>query len=580
MGLQQSNLTSTGYDVVIATTQDSTNAMMQTYMRNVGNKFGVITEYETVPYYYMYPDDMTNPVQYTDKAGFMAKAGGTDPLAVIKSDWNTSMPMTQDITNLTNAHFLNAFTAEPGIPKYYTTGDNPPVLPQLFEIAPDNQSAIITMLFKSFSYVFCGYDENSSRILHLYSRTQQADEAWFIKYKVPFANNVATDIPDPVQQQATQMGNSPYSIQQLLLDFSKATPVSCTDGLHLDYAWKPIAQNISLKNVNPVLGYSIVTPNNTNTLIPPAFRDLIEFTDTNNVTVTGVEIEANAFVDGNGNYISSDDSGLATLNYVCAVNSHSLKGITPIKWNWLDTTDEETSYHGAIGVSRNMIAKFISTQILPSLRTSCYSVYVKANTVDVVDVDFPDPVLTPGQSPTLTYYPSGATLLDYSYTSSSSDTAGLLGCNGTIELDNTFDAKVSYTGNTLTIVRHLVMKLNVSVHGTYSGPVSVVDKTLTDVYTLTLDGDGNLQFSAPVSTPLDQSTTGNVGNYTNWSWMVNQDTSTFAKAAQALVTNALQDIELSSMQQFIFPGGEVFSLKDVTFSDYGDLVGHITYAGL
>ncbi|MFT3704315.1 MAG: hypothetical protein QM802_18245 [Agriterribacter sp.] len=154
----------------------------------------------------------------------------------------------------------------------------------------------------------------------------------------------------------------------------------------------------------------------------------------------------------------------------------------------------------------------------------------------------------------------------------------MLGCNGTISLESSFDLKVSYSGNQLTIVQHLLMTLDVSVHGTYSGPVNVVDKTVTDVYSITVTDQGALQFSAPQSTPVDNSSTGNTNSFTDWSWMVNQDTSEFAKAAQALVGSSLKDIQLASLKQFVFPAGEAFSVKDATFSDSGDLVGHITYA--
>ena len=582
MSLQQSNLSASGYDVVIATTQDSINAMIQDYMRDAGNKFGKITNCLYANNYSMPFDSMYNPVTTTDEATFKAMCG-TDPLTDVKTSWNRNMPYTPAITNLQNSHFIYAFTAQPGVPKYYTTGDNPPVLPQLFEIAPDNQSAIITMLFKSFSYVQGGFDENTQKLVILNPRTMGANEAWSMRFKVPFANNTAVDIPGPVQTQVNNMGSSPFSIQQLLLDFSKAQCIGFTDGIQMGDASDAIARGISLQKIDPVLGYSIVVqPPSNGVNIPPALQDVLEFSNLRDVQVTSLELEANAYVDGSGNYVTtpnSDQAALASLNYVCAVNSHALKPIAPLKWNWLDSIAEENNYHGAIAVSRNIISKYLSTQLVPLMDANCYLPYVKANTVDLIDVDFPDPVLTPGQAPTLTYHPTGSILLDYRYKVNSSDTAGALGCNGTISLDSIFDAQVSYSGNSLTIVQHLQMVLNVSVHGTYSGPVNVVDKTITDVYTISVDDQGNLQFSVPSSTPVDNSSTGSVGNYTNWSWMVNQDTSTFAKAAQTMMSSALKDIQLAALKQFVFPAGEVFSVKDAIFSDYGDLVGHITYAG-
>jgi hypothetical protein len=583
MSLQQSNLAASGYDVVIATTQDSVNANIQDYMRDAGNKFGKISSYVYSANYYAPLESSINPVTVTDQATFKTRANGTDPLTAIKTNWNNNMPMTTDITNLQNAHFIYAFSAQPGIPAYYNTPDennNVPLLPQLFEIDTNNQSALITLLFKSFSYVRGGFDESKQALTVLNAKTMGNTEAWSITFRVPFASNTAQILTDAVQKQAS-IQPSPFTVQQLMLDFSKAQFVTCTDGIDLGFSWKEIADNISLKGINPVLGYSLTPSGGSNNPLPPAILDLYEFSTTSDVKVTSLELESNAFVDGNGNFIqtpSSDQHKLATLNYICAANNHPLKPVAPLKWNWLDDINEEGSYNGAIAVSRHMIAKFLSTQLLPGVGANCYQPYVKANTVDVISVDFPDPVLTPGQSPVITYYPTGSTLFELKYDQSSSDTAGVLGCNGTISLESSFDLAVSYSGDKLTIVQHLVMTLNVSVHGTYSGPVNVVDKMITDVYNITVDPNGNLQFSAPQSTPVDNSSTGNTNSFTNWSWMVNQDTSEFAKAAQALVGSSLKDIQLASLKQFVFPAGEAFSIKDATFADSGDLVGHITYA--
>ncbi|MFT3704316.1 MAG: hypothetical protein QM802_18250 [Agriterribacter sp.] len=420
MSLQQSNLSASGYDVVIATTQDSVNANIQDYMRDAGNKFGKISSYLHSANYYAPLESSINPVTFTDQTTFKALSNGTDPLTAIKANWRSNMPITADITNLQNAHFIYAFSAQPGIPAYYNTPDangNVPTLPQLFELDSNNQTALITLLFKSFSYVHGGFDESKQSLIVLNTKTMGATEAWSMTFRVPFASNTAQTLPDAVQTQASAQ-TSPFTVQQLLLDFSKAQFVSCTDDADISFAWTQIASNISLKGISPVLGYSLTPTAKSNSAIPPAFLDLLEFSNTSDVKVTSLELESNAYVDGNGNYVQSpneDQQSLATLNYVCAANGHGLKPIAPLKWNWLDSTGEESSYNGAMAVSRNMIAKFLSTQLLSGVGANCYLPYVKANTVDLVDVDFPDPVLTPGQSPTMTYYPSGSTLFEYKY---------------------------------------------------------------------------------------------------------------------------------------------------------------------
>src|SRR5437016_13379527 len=70
---------------------------------------------------------------------------------------------------------------------------------------------------------------------------------------------------------------------------------------------------------------------------------------------------------------------------------------------------------------------------------------------------------------------------------------------GQMELYPQFDVKVIFSGNTITIVQHLVIYLHVRVMQTGDGG-NIVDQTITDTYTLAVNQTGGVSATLSSST--------------------------------------------------------------------------------
>ncbi len=156
--------------------------------------------------------------------------------------------------------------------------------------------------------------------------------------------------------------------------------------------------------------------------------------------------------------------------------------------------------------------------------------------------------MTPFQIPTVTVPASGSTILSYAYDSGDvSDQAGLNGDAGKMDLRSTFTMDVGVQGNEITIVQH---------------------------------DQGQVTAALKSSNKADNSQTPGTNGFLNF-WADAQDLANSVQQwAQSIAATSLNDIPVSFVQNFVFPGGSTFSFSDAGFSANQDLVSHITYASV
>jgi hypothetical protein len=107
---------------------------------------------------------------------------------------------------------------------------------------------------------------------------------------------------------------------------------------------------------------------------------------------------------------------------------------------------------------------------------------------------------------------------------------------------------------------------------------NIVDKTITDTYTLSVTAQGGLTANL-ATTSADHSQILEVGGFVNfWGSDINNIIDTVTNTVRNFVSPSFRDIPLAVVQDFVFPGGKTFAFKTVGFSDHQDLAGHITYA--
>lgn len=310
-------------------------------------------------------------------------------------------------------------------------------------------------------------------------------------------------------------------------------------------------------NKQPILNYSIVqnTPDN----------------DPSTLKMTKMELEVSPYTPAGA---STND--LNTLCYLCETNGNNLPPAVTFSWNWVEQS-EESSFDGVISINRNTFAKYFEAQLASYVSQNCFNAWVRVSLSGVFDQNIHYYwSMTPNQTPTITTLATGATVLNYSYSSSADDTAGAGGDMGEMKLSTTYTASVTFAGATIVITQNLVVYCYVRSLQTYEG-WNVINKTITDTYKLTLDGKGGLT-SSLVSVPDDNS---DPTPSTNWFTEIFTDLNDLvndvASWASGFFASNFHSMPLNVAQQFIFPGGKTFTFKDVGFSDSQDLVSHISY---
>jgi hypothetical protein len=378
----------------------------------------------------------------------------------------------------------------------------------------------------------------------------------------PFSN-----LPPAVQQQIKNLGSQAFSVQQLLFDLDTAAleSVPTISGVPpgtnlyncLEKDFVGAYFSAMQQSGAPLLGCAI-------TQSAPS---------TPSLTLTDLNFETSPLL-ANGQPISNPTQqqlDACTLNYLCAANGDTLPAPVPFSWNWIEET-EESSFNGVIATNRNAFVKYFQAQL--------YGYVLRNSMQPVVTVTkgFPDSTCSAGMSqgtPTTTTPPTGPTVLTYAFTGSDGDQAGWEGALGKMKMSCTFNLSVAFAANTITIIQSLVIYLYVWNVDSASG--NIVDKTITDVYTLAVNDSGQLTATV-VSTPVDTSVDPSVNGFMNLLTGINDVISNVKTWADQFVATGFTDLPLSVAQNFVFPGGQTFVFKDVTFSSNQDLVAHITYA--
>lgn len=553
MSDKQSNLSGTGFDYVVAVTQDSINGALEQYL------YGGLPE---VTLCYAYDNSVPpNPVPI-DFATLVANAGGTDPFAVPDGTPGRD----QRVQNLNDAGFAFAVRAKLGLPPGVAPADLPPIV----ALKPGQSNVTYTLMFSEFIATEIVYGPRNS--MTWVNQAQPNGTSWTFSGAVDlnFQEQSFESLPAAVRDRLKDLGDpNMFSVKQLYYDLNSSN----------------LIQGFQF---NQVPSNSLLNGFMTDDFVNTYFKNLkgAEVLGYSAAQVTNVQPASLAVTDVN--FFTPDAVGAAgaplTLNYLCATSGHALPDTTHagFGWNWIDS-GEASQYDGVAALDRNTLARYLNSARLPDGRTlegyvasNCFHPSVRVY-VDGTNVDYQFGA-TAGQAPTVTYPDSGATILHYSYGPDSSfDQAGLNGALGKMELRCSFDLTVTVAANTMVVVQHLVMYTNVSVLAT-SDDGNVVDKQITDTYTIGVDDKGQLIAALKSSDLADNSQHPSANGFLNFFADVQTLSNAVEGWARTISGKNLTDVPVSLVGNFVFPGGSTFSFTDAAFSDNQDLVSHITYA--
>ncbi|MBD2329771.1 hypothetical protein [Alkalinema sp. FACHB-956] len=560
-----------GYDFVVATTQASINAGLKEYLDTID---------QPTTYLCFLVDDDGNPSEYIDLETLKQRTGGIDPFTIPnKTKYNDPR-----ITTLTQNRFAVGLKLKLGLPSSVPLENLPPIV--------DLGNAANNVTFNLFASEFEIIQNNppsgwggkgSWQVV-----SQPTDQPWYFSTKVnlvygdldkelntPYFNQ-HPEQREALKNQLLNLNSGAFSLQQLLFDLDNAalqsipTIEGIVKGSNADLVLTKYFISYYFNSVRqygePVL----------------AVHAVANAPDWSSLRLTGMERQVAQFVDGNGIVVKDptpEQKQVTTLAYLCAANNNPLPGAASFNWNWVEPADV-LNESGAIAINRNTLATYYKTVLLPIVSRSCIKVSCK------VELDSDSWIsgkvkysgtLQPGQFPLETKIPdSGNTVLNISYQSDAQDSGKSGATAGELKLSTPYSCSVSFSGNTITIVQNLKVWCYVRWDATENSG-NVFDKTITDVYTLSVGQNGSLQVSAPQSTMIDNSQTPERG------WFVNAFTGVddLIKSLQKQITNfvgtQIRDIPAADVQNFVFPGARVFTYKDAQFSEHQDLVSRITY---
>lgn len=553
-----------GYDFVVATTQASINAGLKEYLHNVNQPSTSLC---------FLADSKGNPTTEISLDDLKAKTGGIDPFE-IPNGTDYSDPR---ITTLTQNMFVVGLKLKLGLPP----GVAPMNLPSVIDLGSSANNVGFNMLCSEFEIIQNsppgGFGHEGS--WNVWS--QPSGTPWYLTTKVnlvyadldkelntPYFNN------HPKQRQALlnqleNLGSGAFSLQQLLFDLDNAVlqsvpkiagiDPSSDAGLILTKSFVNLYSASAKEHGTPVLAVHAVS----------------NAPDGSSLRLTGMEREVGQFVDGNGVVVPNPTPAqkqVVTLDYLCAANNNPLPGAATFSWNWVEPADVGNK-SGVIAINRNTLARYYQSVLVPAVKKTCMKAW---STVTAHPISFDSNMtLTPGQTPNAVINPSGTDVLVISYASKSdaNDKWGLT--YGELDLHSSFTCTVSFSGNTVTIVQHLTIWVK-AVFDLTSTDGDVVDRTITDTYTLSVGQNGEIQAKTVTSsTNNDQKIdlSGIITLFVNLNDLIDYVTA----YAQNISNTTLQDIPAGDIRNFVFPGANVFTYTDVQFSANQDLVTGITY---
>ncbi|KAB8199124.1 hypothetical protein BDV34DRAFT_231515 [Aspergillus parasiticus] len=180
-------------------------------------------------------------------------------------------------------------------------------------------------------------------------------------------------------------------------------------------------------------------------------------------------------------------------------------------------------------------------------------------------------------TPTITTTPDGTVVLTLKFQSGEYTDKKWTHLDG-VSAKTSSSINVSFTGKAILISQRFVFWSHVwksALREELSG--NLADWTPNSTYDIAVNAKGKLEVRPPKTDPLIDSSLVLTGSgYLEVATIIKRDVSDQVKLQVA----PLEPIPVTFAQNFVFPGGNTFILKDSGLSAYQDLVSHITYADL
>ncbi|KAH7143340.1 hypothetical protein DER46DRAFT_673588 [Fusarium sp. MPI-SDFR-AT-0072] len=576
-----------GYDFVISTTQASINSDLCMYLHN-----------NTLPCnYFCFLSNPSNanavvPVTLED---LVAKTGGVDPFKIPRDTPHTD-PRVQALTKV---GFAVGVKIRMGLPP----GVEPKDLPPILELGDLAQFATFNILCSDFHVVENEPGNSASPNGKWNVWKQPPGHPWTLKTWVSLVHasldnqlNGSTHFSqNPAKKQRLlkrlqNISNTSFSLQQLLLDMDNATVqnVPVIEGMkpgsrahlvvfgQLGNIWTAFTKKC---HCHPI---AVVAVPQTSS-------------DASKLHLTSFDLQVNRVKDSNGDAVKNptkEQLAATTLDYRCTTGGTQLPPAKHFSWNWVEPTSVN-SESGVVAIKRQVFGQYLLDAILPQAKKYCIT------TDPVVGnrflsgsgklwADWSLPTIN-NQTPKSLLSRGGDNICVIAYSAiddpDTSSTRGSINGSDYCRLDVVpgYECIVMLTGNTLTIRQDLVVDVMFKCTGAAFLMASIPDfderckayvAIAVDDYELSVGQTGCLQITHTKSSP--QTPHGGFedrNSYLETDKLLDKIRSAFTAPKPIDFTS----IDAAALQNFVFPGGKVFTYKNVRAAPSGDLLCSLTY---
>lgn len=561
-----------GYDFVVATTQASVNSGIAAFLAE-GTQ-------PTTYLCFLVDPNTGNPQDMISLDDLLQRTNGVNPF-----DIPAGTPYTDDrIAPLTTALFCVGLELQIGLPP----GVMPKNLPPIVELGSSATNVKFNLFCSKFRVIQnqppAGWGQPGS--WNVWS--QPMGTPWYFSTQVDLLiADLSKDLnttylnkhPDEKaallrQLDDLNLSGTAFSLQQLLYDLDNARMQTLpeiegmdkdsTASIVLLKSFTNIYADLAKQNGWPLLAVAAVT----------------QSPDPSSLSLTAYERQVSLLKDTNGVVIQSPtpaQKNVTTLDHLCAANGHPLPGTANFNWNWVMPTEVDQE-SGVIAINRNSIAEFFKPQILPLARESCLKCDPYAEAYALAIQGYVEVKVTNNQTPTKIESPaSGQTVLHIEYkpgSKTSEDWAGASYCAVSVEPQYTCD--LLFVDTQIKVIQHSQIYLWVCFDNTDQG-IMCYDKTLTDIYNISVSQAGSLQVTQISTNQVDDSEDPNASGFVNFFTNINDVLSSMKSQFHDMWITELSTVPFAHFQAFIFPGSKTFTYRSADFSNYQDLVCAITY---
>ncbi|KAH8429184.1 uncharacterized protein LDX57_006853 [Aspergillus melleus] len=556
-----------GYDFVVSTTQASINSDLLLFLSE---------SQQPVQYLCFLADENSNPTNMITLDELLKLTDNINPFDIPKgTDYADAK-----ITKLTAARFMVGIQIQMGLPP----GVMPKNLPPIVDLGDDAKTVKFNMFCSQFTVIENtpgnGWTPGTWNVW-----SQPSGDPWYVQVNVdlvvadldkeldtPYLNN-HPELKAQLKAQLMNLSSTAFSLQQLVFDLDNAVlqTVPRFEGIPAGSQAEGILQRSFVSTYSDIaksFGLPLVS-----------VTAVTGTPDTSQLQMTSFERQVSPLKDKNGVVIPSPSDlqkSATTLDHLCAIDNKPLPGVSSFNWNWV-LPENINDKSGVVAINRNIIAQNIFDQLRPAAQSCCLRIEPEVHAdwywatgsfdVDIYGDQTPD-------TAQVTDSGSKVALIQYSCAKSDDSQSGATYC--VLDVTSSYTCEVYFEEQTITVKQHLLVSLHARVDWEW-GDANVFDKTITDEYTISVDDYGRLKIARTKSTPEDNSTDTDLNFWNNLFSGINGVSDKIKEKVTSFAASEMKPTTLDGIQNFVFPGGKVFTYKSPCFSAYQDLGCDIVY---